>query len=622
MTATTTTTKVTHTPAEKPSFIRSVIPILAWLPKYKRSWLTKDIIAGSTLAAFSIPESMAYAGIAGLPAEMGLYTSMWLAFVYTLFGTSSRLAAGPTSGLSATMAAGLVAFANTGSDDYIAFAALTTIVMGLVAVVSWALRLGFVVNFISKPVLIGFSAGAAFYITGTQLGDLFGIDGGDGGFFSQVGYIIQNISETNMIALTLGIVTIIILLVADRVAPKLPNSLIVVLVAIGFVSLLGLQDSVDTVGSIPQGLPSIGLPKLGLSSVLEVLPLAISLFLLGVGEHIGIARSFGNKYKEKTDANQEMLAIGLGNIISGIGGGYVGAGSMSRSTVNDQAGAQTWVAGAVRGLGILLVLLFLFWLFANLAMAVLAGIVIVAVIGLVDIPEIKRVYALNKREFFVLATTFIIVVGIGLLEGLVVGMFFGLVDMLGRVSSPHTAILGRYPGTDRVANVKRVSDAVEIPGILIYRIDAALFYANAADIQDEIGDLVDGTEPPVKLVIMDLGVTPILDITGADTIGDIANLLASKGVALKVANATNSVRQTMLDDGLEAYVAPEIPLDQDEVNVAQEWLAAVVAAQASDEAVADEDTIAEKPAAEDADAAPVVESIDANDDTPGEEKEA
>lgn len=571
-------TTVTHKPPEKPSFIKSVIPSLTWLPIYKRASLNKDIIAGTTLAAFSIPESMAYAGIAGLPAEMGLYTSIWLAVVYTFFGTASRLAAGPTSGLSATMAAGLVAFANVGSEQYIELAALTAIVMGAIAVISWLLKLGFVVNFISKPVLVGFSAGAAFYITGTQLGDLFGIDGGEGGFFSQVGYIVQNIGETNMLALVLGIITIIILLIADRVTPKLPNSLIVVLVAIAVVSALGLEDMLDTVGSIPQGLPSFSIPDISAGDVMAVLPLALSLFLLGVGEHIGIARSFGNKYKERTDANQEMLAIGLGNIVSGFGGGYVGAGSMSRSTVNDQAGAQTWVAGLVRAIGIAIVLVFLFWLFANLAMAVLAGIVIVAVIGLIDVPEIKRMYRLNRREFAVLAATFLIVVGIGLLEGLIVGIFFGLIDMIGRVSSPHTAILGRIAGTERVRDVKRYPDAEEIPGILIYRLEAGLFYANASAIQDEITDIVAGTKPAVKLVIMDLSSTPILDITGADTIRDIDESLASNGVALKVANAIGEVRQGLIDDGLGDIVADEIPLDENEADVARGWLAEVEAA--------------------------------------------
>ncbi len=575
-------TTVTHTPPANVPFIKRVIPAIGWLPKYDKSWLSKDGVAGLTLAAFSIPESMAYANIAGLPAEMGLYTAMWTAIIYTFTGTSSRLAVGPTSGLSATMAAGLVAFASVGTDQYIELAAATAILVGIIAVVAWLLRLGFVVNFISKPVLVGFSAGAAFYITGTQLGDLFGIEGGEGGFFSQVGYIIQNLDETNTLALALGLATIVILLIADRFLPKLPNSLIVVVLAIALISLMGWEDQLDTVGEIPQGLPSLAIPTLTLSEWLELAPLALSLFLLGVGEHVGIARSFGNKYKERTEANQEMFAIGWANIVSGIGSGYVGAGSMSRSTVNDDAGARSWISGLVQAAAIVVVLLVLYWFFANLAMAVLAGVVIVAVSNLVDVPEIQRIYRLNRREFVVLSATFLIVTGIGLLEGLIVGIVLGLIDILGRVSSPHTAILGRVPGTNKEGDVKTHPDDVEeIPGVLVYRVDAALFYANASAVQDEIAELVAGTDPPVKLVVMELRATPILDITGADTLEEIANSLAGNGLAFKVIDANESVRDAILADGLENILADEIPLDQDEVELVQEWLAEVEAAQNS-----------------------------------------
>jgi high affinity sulfate transporter 1 len=553
------------------SFVKSIFPVLQWLPAYNKTWLRPDLLAGITVAAFTVPEAMAYASLAGLPPQAGLYAAFLASIIYVIFGTSRQLAIGPTSAISILVAGTLSLLIVDSPEQYWAFAAMTAILVGIIALVAWVLRLGFIVNFISKPVLGGFTAGAALVIAASQLPKLFGIEGTHGEFFERVWHIIQHLGDTNLPTLVIGLVSIVLLIIGHKKFPRLPTSLVVVLLGILLMSVTNLSDrGVAIVGDIPQGLPAFGIPEFTLSDIGELLPLALAVFILAYVEGMAMVRTFANKRQYRADANQELLALGAANIASGLGQGYAVGGSMSRSAVNDNSGAKTPLAGGIAGLLIIMVVLFLTGLFSKLPDPILAAVVLIAVRSLIDIPELKRIYRINKREFVIAMVAFGGVLIFGLLYGVLIAVFVSIIYMIARVMHPHTAILGRIPGTDLYGDVKRHPENEQVPGILVYRVDSSIFFANAATVHDQISDLIDKMDPPVELVVLYLEATPILDITGADMLADIHRQLANRGIALKLAKATGPVRDVLRAEGFEDFMG-KIEADATVSKVIKEW---------------------------------------------------
>jgi high affinity sulfate transporter 1 len=553
------------------SFVKSIFPVLQWLPAYNKTWLRPDLLAGITVAAFTVPEAMAYASLAGLPPQAGLYAAFLASIIYVIFGTSRQLAIGPTSAISILVAGTLSLLIVDSPEQYWAFAAMTAILVGIIALVAWVLRLGFIVNFISKPVLGGFTAGAALVIAASQLPKLFGIEGTHGEFFERVWHIIQHLGDTNLPTLVIGLVSIVLLIIGHKKFPRLPTSLVVVLLGILLMSVTNLSDrGVAIVGDIPQGLPAFGIPEFTLSDIGELLPLALAVFILAYVEGMAMVRTFANKRQYRADANQELLALGAANIASGLGQGYAVGGSMSRSAVNDNSGAKTPLAGGIAGLLIIMVVLFLTGLFSKLPDPILAAVVLIAVRSLIDIPELKRIYRINKREFVIAMVAFGGVLIFGLLYGVLIAVFVSIIYMIARVMHPHTAILGRIPGTDLYGDVKRHPENEQVPGILVYRVDSSIFFANAATVHDQISDLIDKMDPPVDLVVLVLEATPLLDITGADMLADIHRQLANRGIALKLAKATGPVRDVLRAEGFEDFMG-KIEADATVSKVIKEW---------------------------------------------------
>jgi high affinity sulfate transporter 1 len=546
--------------------ISTYVPFLSWIRTYDRGKLLRpDVMAGITVAAFSVPESMAYAGLAGLSPEHGLYASMVALLVYMFFGTSGQMSVGTTSAL-AIMTAGTLGALSLKPDEYLAAAQLTAVIAGVVALVAGFFKLGFIVNFISESVLKGFSAGAALYIGSSQLAKLFGIEGVQGNFFDRVWNVIKNLDETNYWTLGLGIASIVGLLALDRFVPALPGSLIVVLASIALMYVTDLEDKgVKVAGEFPSGLPGIGITSIPSGHFSDIAGLAFGIFLLSYVEGIGVAKTFAARHKEPVDANQELYANGAINIASGMFKGFPVGGSMSRSAVNEAGGARTPLAGGVAALILAVVLLFLTGVFAKLPEATLAAVVLVAVRSLIDIPALKRIYALNKGEFAAAMLTGLGVLAIGMLEGIVIGAGFSLLLLAYRASQPRVDVLGRVPGTDLFASIARHTEYQTTPGTLVVRIDGGIFYANADAVKDRIDNLVADADPPVTRLVVDLDNVGSLDIAAMDMLNELNEAGTQSGYAVQAVGATSSVRQLLHEDGLESLLLrPTGPTSVDE----------------------------------------------------------
>jgi high affinity sulfate transporter 1 len=545
-------------PAEERRSLSNVVPILGWIRTYEwSSWLRLDVLAGLTIAAFSVPESMAYASLAGLRPEHGLYASMAALLVYAIFGTSRQLSVGVTSALSIMVAGTVGGMALAGPDEYLAAAQVTAVFAGLIAILAGLFKLGFIVNFISETVLKGFSAGAALFIASSQLSKLFGIEGVQGNFFERVRNVIEHIEDTNGWTLGLGVASLIALLLFEEKLPKLPGSLIVVLAAIALMYVSDLEDrGISVAGDIPSGLPSLGISDLPSGHYSELIGLAFGIFLLSYVEGIGVARTFAAKYKEKVDANQELYANGAINIASGFASGLPVGGSMSRSAVSESAGGKTPLAGGVAAILLAIVLLFLTALFSELPETTLAAVVLVAVKGLIDIPALKRIFDLSKPEFLAAMLTLGGVLTFGMLEGIVIGAGFSLLFLAYRASRPRVDVLGRIPGADALGSAIRHPEYEQVPGVLITRVDGGIFYANVDTVQERILDLMDEQDPPVQRVIFDFDNVPSIDLAGVEMLKDLREKLDDRGATLTLAGTTGPVRDVLRSAGLDDLAGP------------------------------------------------------------------
>ncbi|WP_254546251.1 SulP family inorganic anion transporter [Halomarina pelagica] len=537
--------------------VGELLPVTRWLPSYDRRWFDDDLLAGATVAAALLPESMAYATLANVPPEVGLYASLLAAVVYVFVGTSRQLIVGPTSALAVLVAAGVAPLAAGEPGRYVALVSLTALLVGVIALFARLFRLGFLVNFVSESVLLGFSAGAALYIASTQLGSLAGIEGGSGEFFERLWYVGAHLGAIHPPTLALGIGGVVLLALAERYAPYLPNALLLVSLSIVVTSAANLADrGVSVVGSIPSGLPTFGAPTADPATVEALLPLAAACFLLSYVEGIGVVETFAARHDDRSDPDQELVATGLANLASGLAGALPVGGSMTRSALNDGMGARTQLSGGIAALLLGVVLLFLTGAFSNLPNAVLAAIVVVAVGRLVDVRGIRRVYRVNPTEFPVVVAGFLGVLLFGMLAGVLVGVLVSALIVLGHAAYPHTAVLGRVPGTDLFADHERHPEYDPIEGVLVYRAGAELFYANAKTVERDLLATVDAAKTPPDLVVLDLSSSPTLDLTAADALARLWRRLDRRGVAFRIAEADGPVRDVLRAHGAGERLGP------------------------------------------------------------------
>jgi high affinity sulfate transporter 1 len=522
---------------------RAIFPPARWLPRYQRSWLRHDAVAGVTLAAYAIPVSLAYASLAGLPPQYGVYCYLVAGIGYALFGTSRQLAIGPTSAISMLVGTTVLGMAEGDPQRWAGIAALTALIFAAMSLLAWALKLSSLVNFISETILLGFKAGAALTIALTQLPKLFGVPGGGEHFFERLWILGTQLPNGNLAVLAFGLAAIALLAAGDRIFPGRPVALVVVAASIVVISVTPLGDlGFKTVGALPAGLPDLALPSLRARDVDGVVPLAFACFLLAYIEGVSAARALARKHDYEVDARQELLALGAANVAAAFGQGYPVAGGLSQSTVNDNAGARTPLALVFASLAIALCLLYLTGLLTNLPNVVLAAVVLVAVKGLINIPELRRVWTLSRTEFWVAIAAFAGVLLLGILKGVLLAAIVSMLLLIHRAAHPHVARLGRVPGTRRYSDCQRSPDNEGVPGVLIVRVEAGLLYFNAGHVRERLRALVAAEGADLRLVVWDLSTSPHVDIAGARLLGEVQRELAVRGATLRIVEALATVR--------------------------------------------------------------------------------
>jgi len=528
------------------------VPAIKWLSEYSLNLLGGDAVAGLTLAAYAIPVSLAYATLAGLPPQYGVYGYLLGGIFYSMFGTGKQMAIGPTSAISMLIGVTLAGLSGGDTQRWVDLASLSALIFAGISVLAYVLRLSSIINFISETVLVGFKAGAAITIGLTQLPKLFGVPGGGESFFSRLSMLINQLPSTNIYVLIFGVVAIGLLVMGVKLLPGKPIAIIVVALSVIVISFTPLGSmGFKTVGVIPSGLPKFQIPDLNLSDIGSIIPLAFACFLLAYIESVSAAKTLAQKNGYEIDAGQELLALGVANLATSLGSGYPVSGGLSQSAVNEKAGAKTPVSLIVASVSIAVCLLFLTGLLKNLPMVILAAIVLVAIRGLVDIKEMKRLYKVNRFDFIIAMTALISVIIFGILKGVLIAALFSLILIIRKVSSPHVAFLGRIPGTNRYTDIKRHPDNELIPGILLFRVESELVYFNVAYVYRTVWNKILESDASLKTVIFDLSTSATIDSSGARLIKRLYENLKSKGIEFKVAEAHSEVRDILRVEGIE-----------------------------------------------------------------------
>jgi len=531
-----------------------VLPPTRWLAEYKPGWLKGDIVAGVTLAAYAIPVSLAYAGLAGLPPQAGIYGYMLGGLGYALLGSSRQLAIGPTSAISLMIAGTVGAMADGDTQRYAQIASLAGFTVAVLCVLAWLFRLSVLVRLISDSILVGFKAGAGLTIAMTQLPSLLGVAGGGHNFFERALNLVTQLGQIHYLVLAIGVIAIVLLLVGERLLPGLPIALGVVVLSILAATVFGLPSlGVTTTGTVPAGLPELQLPALRMRDVEGIVPLAAGCLLLAYIEGVSAARTFAAKHGYVLDARQEFLGIGAANFAAALGQGYPVAGGLSQSAVNDRAGAHTPLALVLASVTLALCLLFFTGLLENLPKAVLAAVVLTAVYGLVDFPALLRMWRISRIDFYAAAIALVAVLLLGILQGILLASLASVLLLLARAARPHVAFLGRVPGTSHYSDMARHPENEALTGIIAFRPEASLIYVNADAVLEAILNRLD-SQPDVRLVVCDLSAAPRVDLAGSRMLHELHSQLAARGAALRIIAARGEVRDLLRNDGLDGKV--------------------------------------------------------------------
>ena len=527
-------------------------PPARWLREYRAAWLSSDLIAGMTLAAYAIPVSLAYAGLAGLPPQVGVYGYLLGGLGYALLGSSRQLAVGPTSAISLMIAGTVGAMAEGDAQRYAQIASLAAFTVAGLCLFAWLLRLSVLVKLISDSILVGFKAGAGLTIAMTQLPSLFGVPGGGHNFFERAVLFIGQLGQTNLIVLVVGVVAVALILLGERLLPGRPVALAVVALSISAAALFGLPKlGVPITGEIPAGLPSLSGPSLRLRDVEGIIPLAAGCLLLAYIEGVSAARTFAAKHGYALDPRQELLGIGAANLAAGMGHGYPVAGGLSQSAVNDKAGARTPLALVFASITLALCLLFLTGLLENLPKAVLAAVVLTAVYGLIDFTALIRMWRISRLDFYAAAIALGAVLLLGILHGILLAALASILLLLMRVAQPHVAFLGRVPGTTSYSDMDRHPENEPLHGVIAFRPEASLIYVNADFVLESVLKRLGAAgAQAIRLVVCDLSASPYIDLAGSRMLHELHRELSARGITLRVVGAHGWVRDLLRADGL------------------------------------------------------------------------
>ena len=527
-------------------------PAFQWLAQYPTAWLGADVIAGVTLAAYAIPVSLAYAGLAGLPPQVGVYGYLLGGLGYALLGSSRQLAIGPTSAISLMIAGTVGAMAEGDPVHYAQIASLAALTVAVLCVLAWLFRLSVLVKLISDSILVGFKAGAGLTIAMTQIPSLLGVGGGGHNFFERVYLLAGNIGDTRFLVLAVGLVAIALLLAGERLLPGKPVALAVVALSIIATTVLGLAAlGVPTTGEIPSGLPSLERPALRMRDVEGIIPLAAGCLLLAYIESVSAARTFAEKHGYALDPRQELLGLGAANFVTAFGHGYPVAGGLSQSAVNDKAGARSPLALVFASITLALCLLFLTGLLENLPKAVLAAVVLTAILGLFDVRAFLRMWQVSRPDFYAATIALGAVLWLGILQGILLAAVASILLLLFRASNPHVAFLGRVPGTNSYSDLERHPENEPLSGVIAFRPEASLMYVNADSVLETVlSRLGAAVAPEMRLVVCDLSASPYVDLAGSRVLHELHRELTSRGITFRVVGGRGRVRDLLRADGL------------------------------------------------------------------------
>jgi len=531
--------------------VKRYIPGIKLFTDYETSWWRPDIIAALSLWAILIPQSLAYAQLAGVPAVYGLYTAFAAMIGYALFGTSKVLNQGPESAVAIVTASTLIPLVAGDGDRYILLASVLAIMVGVWAIIGGLARLGFITRFISRPILLGYIIGSAWLIVISQLPAMLGISVEEDGYYSALGAILQNLGQANPWTVILGIALMGLIYAIRKFVPKIPAYLVAAVVGTAVVAIFNLQDfGVTLIGSIESGVPFPKIPFVPIPDMVSLILPAAGITLLAYADSVVTAESLARPNGYEIDANQEFIGLGAASIASGLFQGFPVNGSQTRSVVLDDSGAKTQMSGLISALLVIVTLLVLTPVFELLPNVALAAIVMVAGIGLFDVKEMKTLWRLQRADFILMVLTALGVIVIGMLPGILIAVVLSLLDVARRSTTPHTAVLVQVPGTDTFRDSDNVGDGEAIPGLLIYRFDAPLFFANVSVMTDQLTSLVKEADPPIEWVLIDAESIPDIDTTALQGLGELLEDLSDAGITVVFARLRQAVRDLLDAAGL------------------------------------------------------------------------
>ena len=541
--------------------LKQFFPFLTWIQGYKGNFFKNDFVAGATVGVLLIPQGMAYAMIAGLPPQYGLYAALIPQLIYALMGTSPVLAVGPVAMDSLLVASGLGSLGIVGIENYISAAIFLSLFMGAIQLLLGVLKMGMVVNFLSKPVINGFTSAAAIIIAVSQIKSFAGISlSNSGTFITKLVAVFSSLETVHIMTLLIGSISIVCILFLKKISTKIPSGLILIMIALLLSYFLDLEGfGVSVIGNIPKGLPPVGIPNIEIDQIKQLFPIALTLALIAFMEAIAVSKSFEEEQSEyEVDPNQELVALGTANIIGSFFASYPSTGGFSRTAVNVQAGAKTNLGALISMLIIGVTLLFLTPLFYYLPKAVLAAVVLVAVSGLIDVEYPKRLYQKRKDEFFLLVFTFVVTLVIGVKEGILLGVLLSIFLMIYRTSKPHIAVLGNVKGSDYYKNISRFEQDVEDrEDLVIVRFDAQLYFGNKDYFKKELFKLIDKKGKQLKAVILNAESISHIDSSANLMLLKLVSKLKERDVKFIITGAIGPTRDIIYSGGIVEIIGTE-----------------------------------------------------------------
>jgi SulP family sulfate permease len=523
--------------------VKRTLPVAPWIADYQLSWLRPDLIAGITVAVLLIPQSMAYALLAGLPPITGMYAALAALVAYALAGSSRHMSVGPAALDSILLASGVSLIATAGSDEYLAIAILLAALVGIIQLGMGFLRLGFMVNFLANPVISGFTSASAVIIGASQLKHVLGIDIPSSQTLVQtLSALIKNLHQFNPVALAMGIAGIVAMWVIKRFFPRAPAALVLLILATIVVWLTGLdQRNIEIIGAVPEGLPTVSLPVFDHELLARVLPLAITIALIGFMESISMAKRVAADQRYKINSNRELVGLGCANLASGVCGGYPVAGSLSRTAVNAANGAQSQLSSLFTAALLALVLVALTPLFYYTPQVCLAVIIISALMSLIDIDEPRRLWRVNKKDLAILVLAFVATLLMGVQNGILLSVMASIVLIFSRITRPPVVEFGQSPKHGELRNIEREANARLIPGLLVFRIDSSLYFANASYLEDRVFEALSRREDPIVAFLFDASSINEIDSSAITALDDIAHELHELGIQMYLTNVRGRV---------------------------------------------------------------------------------